>query len=187
VGAAATVRTFVALTPPVEVAEAIDALRHRWAPQPVGLRWVAAAHAHLTLAFLGDLDDAAFADVVAGARRTASAATPFAATLAGVGAFPRPERARVAWLGCGAGAAEVAALRGALAAAWGWAPDPAPFRPHVTIARARHPLDLRGWLAAAPPWSAPAWRVGAVDVVASELAPTGAVHTLVARCPFGAG
>jgi hypothetical protein len=54
----------------------------------------------------------------------------------------------------------------------------------VTVARAREPLDLRAWLAGAPAWSSPAWRVDAVDVMASELAPAARSTPLVARCPL---
>jgi RNA 2',3'-cyclic 3'-phosphodiesterase len=180
-------RTFVALPLPREVKAAIAALRAELPPAPRSLRWAAVDQLHLTLAFLGDLDDGELADARSAARAAAARHAPFDADLRGLGAFPQPGRARVAWVGWGAGAEAVSALRATLVRALACPADPRPFSPHVTVARAREPLDLRAWLTAAPAWSSPPWRVDAVDVMTSELTREGAVHTLVERCGLSGG
>jgi len=177
-------RTFVALALPPAVKTAIADLRLALPPAPAGLRWGGVDQAHLTLAFLGDLDDEDLAEVRRRSRVASVATAPFDADLQGLGAFPHAGRARVAWAGWGTGAAAVVALRSTLVAALERPGDRHRFSPHVTLARARDPLDLRAWLAAAPSWSSPSWRVDALDVMASELAPSGAIHTLVERCPL---
>lgn len=183
----ASTRTFVALALPARVKTAIAELRRTLPHPPYGLRWGPIEQAHLTLAFLGDLGPADLATTRQHAVAVAAATTPFVASLDGVGAFPHPGRARVAWVGWGEGAGAVVTLQAALIAALGRpAGDRRTFAPHVTIARARATVDAHAWLAAAPPWSSPAWRVDGLDVMASELAPGGAIHTLVERCPFGA-
>jgi 2'-5' RNA ligase len=181
-------RTFLALPLPAPVRAALAELRAALPPPPRGLRGAALAQAHLTLVFLGDLDDDALAEVRAQARAVAVGTAAFDAGLAGLGAFPSPGRARVAWAGWGSGAEEVVALQSALAAALDRPRDPRPFTPHVTLARARDPVDARAWLAAVPDgWRSPAWRVDGLDVVASELRREGAVHEVLERCPFGGG
>ena len=183
-------RAFVAIALPADVQAALGALRGALPAPPGRLRWSPVAQAHLTLAFLGDLDD----DDLAAARRAvgavAATVSPFAASLRGVGAFPHAGRARVAWVGWGAGAAEVVALQvrlaAALADAIGHRCGGRPFAPHVTLARAREPLDLRTTLAPGLDWRGPSWRVATVDLMASELRAEGARHTALARCPLSA-
>jgi len=182
-----TARTFVALNLPAEVKASVAERRRALPPTPRGLRWAAADQLHLTLAFLGDVDDDGLAAVRAAARSAAADHAPFDADLRGHGAFPNAGRARVAWLGWGAGADAVIALRATLVRTLARAADRRPFSPHVTLARARDPVDLRAWLAAAPAWASPVWRVGALDVMTSELTPEGAIHTLVERCPLANG
>jgi RNA 2',3'-cyclic 3'-phosphodiesterase len=179
-----TDRTFVALNLPAEVKASVAELRRALPPAPRGLRWAAIDQLHLTLTFLGDLDDAGLAATRAAARSAAASHTAFDADLRGLGAFPQPGRARVAWVGWGAGAEAVATLQATLLRALAGPPNPRPFAPHVTLARAREPLDLRAWLAAAPAWASPVWRIDAVDVMTSELTREGAIHTLVERCPL---
>lgn len=177
-------RTFVALPLSDEANAAVEGLRAVLPPAPHGLHWTVAQQLHLTLAFLGDLDAEELADVRAAARSSAAEHAPFDADLRGLGAFPHAGRARVAWVGWGDGAGAVGTLQSALVRALARPADRRPFSPHVTIARARDPLDLRTWLASAPTWASPAWRVGAIDVMTSELAREGAVHTLVEHCPL---
>jgi RNA 2',3'-cyclic 3'-phosphodiesterase len=177
-----TTRTFVALNLPPEARASAADLRRALSPAPRGLRWAATDQLHLTLAFLGDVDDEDLAAVRAATRSAAAAHAPFDADLRGLGAFPHPGRARVAWAGWGAGAEAVTALQATLARALAGPADRRPFSPHVTLARARDPLDLRTWLASAPAWTSPAWRVDALDVMMSELTREGAIHTLVERC-----
>ena len=180
-----TTRTFVALNLPPEARSLVADLRRALTPAPRGLRWAATSQLHLTLAFLGDIDDEeGLAKVRAATRSAAAAHAPFDADLRGIGAFPHAGRARVAWVGWGAGAEAVSALQATLARALARPVDRSPFSPHVTLARARDTLDLRTWLASAPAWTSPVWRVGAVDVMSSELTREGAIHTLIERCPL---
>ena len=184
-------RTFVSLPMPPGVRRAIEDLRVRHAAAgPSGWRWPAGHQAHLTMAFLGDLDEAALMRARACARRAARRASPFEADLRGAGAFPSAARARVVWLGWGAGAAEVGGLHAQLAReleATGFELDRRRFHPHVTLARARAPLDARPLLDALTPWRSAAWRVAAIELMASRLTPAGAVHTRLERCELGGG
>lgn len=167
----------------------IASLTRRWRGRsPAGLRWVDAAQAHLTLAFLGDLDADAIERVQASARTAARAHAPIPADLRAAGAFPHPDAARVLWLGWGRGSADVVALQRSLRhelTAAGLRLESRRFAPHVTLARARAPGDLRAVVEALAPWRSEPWTVGAVDVMASRLTQTGAVHTLLERCPLG--
>lgn len=178
-------RAFLALPLPADVRAALADLRAELPGMPRGLRWADLAQAHASLVFLGDLDDAALADVRARTRAVAATSAPFTADLTGLGAFTGATPARVLWVGWGAGAAAATRLHAKLVAALDRPPEPRPFAPHVTLARARGSVDVRAWLAAAPTgWRSPPWRADAVHVVASELHRDAARHAVVERCPF---
>jgi RNA 2',3'-cyclic 3'-phosphodiesterase len=134
------------------------------------LRWADPEGWHLTLAFLGDVEPERLSDIEG---RVASIALEHAATqveTARLGTFPRPGSARTLWYGVFDPGGLLAAMASALAATLELAQDE-PFRPHITLARARRRhVDLRGWIERASE-SAPAGRlsVSALHLIRSHL------------------
>lgn len=112
------------------------------------------ANWHLTLRFLGQTS-AEQHRRLADALRSMAPGPAFELEFGGLGAFPRPARATVLWVGVSEGADAVRALAARAedaARAAGFAPEGKPFSPHLTISRLREPADLRGPIAAAPPF-----------------------------------
>jgi len=145
-----------------------------------GLRWTRPEQRHLTLQFLGGVEDvdALVASVAASVRGIA----PFTLALGGAGAFPAAARASVVWLGVSTGADRLAELAAAIVAA----PGGRPFRPHLTIARARAPRDLCALVEHLRRGSAgPPWTVDEVVLFESDTRADGAVHT--PQIEFGLG
>ena len=125
-------RLFFALWPDEAAAAKLAALSQELAVLTGG-RPVAAAKIHLTLAFLGDLEDAALDP----ARRAVEGSShpPFAIALDQVGSF---RGARVAWAGCREPSRGLVDLQSDLDARLrraGFALDERPYTPHVTLAR----------------------------------------------------
>jgi RNA 2',3'-cyclic 3'-phosphodiesterase len=153
-------------------ARLVDAVA-RWSvdPRTIGLRWVEPDALHLTLAFLGDIDPTqvpAHRRSIEGVAARHSAVTVPTGRL---GAFARPGSARVLWYGVGDVQGALGALAADLADALGLEAVDEPYRPHVTLARARRGwLDLRGWIGEASA-SAPEGRlsVAALDLMRSHL------------------
>lgn len=133
------IRTFAAVpvADPAAVA-ALTAAQAALGRAPGRVRWVAPHQFHFTLKFLGDLTPAQVAAARGALQRAAAGAAPFTLAIAGLGAFPRPEAARVLWAGCGEGGAALGALAARTEAemvAAGFAPEPRPFSPHLTLGR----------------------------------------------------
>src|SRR2546426_7761098 len=63
-----------------------------------GLKWVKPEHSHLTLVFLGDVEDARVASVVEAVGRDLDI-SPFDIVFQGIGAFPPRGAPRVLWVG----------------------------------------------------------------------------------------
>jgi RNA 2',3'-cyclic 3'-phosphodiesterase len=156
-----------------------------------GLRPVPRHQLHFTLKFFEELPADRVAAAKQAAARAAVSAPPFSLELAGLGVFPPRGPARVLWVGCGAGARELTALAEAVErefARAGFAPEPRPFSPHLTLARAKDPKPGRA--AAELAASNAVAGVGAFPVrelvlFASVLGPAGAAHTPLARIPLG--
>jgi 2'-5' RNA ligase len=134
-------------------------------PGGVPGRAVVPANWHLTLRFLGDTDAEQHRRLAA-ALRAADRGPRFEVELGGFGAFPRPRRAAVLWVGVDEGAdglRRLAALCEEAARAAGFAPERKPFSPHLTLARLQPPRDVEDAVAAAPPFG------GRMDVDAAVL------------------
>jgi 2'-5' RNA ligase len=149
-----------------------------------GLRAQRAETIHLTVRFLGDIDEPApIVDAVAPiVARTA----PFELELTGLGVFPRPQRATVLWAGLARGADEAAALAAEVQAALvplGFAPEKRPFVPHVTVGRFKRPQRFE------PDEERSFGRARADRLVLyeSSLTPQGARHQSVADLSLGSG
>jgi 2'-5' RNA ligase len=92
-------RLFLAINLPTDVRETLweVAAPLRTARYPV--RWVAAEAIHLTLKFLGDVDDMREDEIAAGVAAAVVGAKPFPLPVGGFGAFPSAQRPRVVWAG----------------------------------------------------------------------------------------
>ena len=115
------------------------------AAPPRGVRPVPAAQLHLTLHFLGNVDDTARGTVSERLGRVRR--EPFAIALRGTGIFPPRGRPSVLWAGVVTSAALLdlhAAVGGEIEAS-GLAVESRPYVPHVTLARLM-PGAPRGWL-----------------------------------------
>jgi len=99
-------------------------------------RLIAPANLHLTLHFVGEVDDEEAGRLSGICREVAGRAVPVAATFAGLGLLPSPSRPRVVHLGVEDGAFELRALASALRVRLG-EPDDRRFLAHVTLARVR--------------------------------------------------
>jgi 2'-5' RNA ligase len=103
------------------------------------IRWASAAHMHLTLRFIGEVDDGMGARVVQALAPPLSVPR-FSLALGRPGVFPGPGRPRVIWLGLAEGNDGAAASHDAVEARLetiGLPPDERPFRGHVTLGRVR--------------------------------------------------
>lgn len=184
-------RCFVALELPESLRDAVAAFFAREGRGVHGVRWVPAAHLHLTLKFLGDVA----ADLLPGVQDAVVSAlvghAPFAMELRGSGAFPSVQRPRVVWVGLGAGAAEATRLAASLERSLvplGFAPEPRSFAPHLTVGRVRTPGPDRAALprlitaARDRAWGEAVIRE--VHLVRSELFPAGPIYSILQTTPL---
>lgn len=178
-----TKRLFIALTPPVPVR---DTLAREAQPLP-GVTWTRPEQLHVTLRFLGDVDEERIAPLIDRLRSVSVA--PFILPVETVGTFPPGRPARVLWAGVGAGHPRLFQLRQRLddtLLAFGLPLDVRSFHPHLTLARTTDAAakSIAHWLHVHREFTAPPFRVEAFDLYSSDLQPGGAVYSLEARFPL---
>ena len=179
----------MAIPLPAGVATTLEARLARLRAAHPQARWSALAQAHLTLVFLGDTRAVVVPAVIEAVTRAAAVRPPFHVALHGAGSFGGRGRPLVAWLGIGAGAAELTALaadiRGRLVTLPGLAHLAAAgeMRPHLTVAR-RAPASLAPLLRQAFADEGPSWTIDALVVMRSHLGREGARHELLATVPL---
>lgn len=161
------------------IAETQDALRATGAD----VKWVQAESMHLTLKFLGWVDDARVPEIVKAVGAALDGQAPFRLRVAGVGGFPTPTAPRVIWVGVEEGATELAELSRLVEDAvepLGFEREGRPFSPHVTVGRAKGPGGRQGLTAAmreAAEREFGEMQVTKVELMRSDLRPTGPVYT----------
>jgi 2'-5' RNA ligase len=163
---------FVAAYPPPEAVEDLEAFLEprREAGE---FRWTSPDQWHLTLAFMADVSDHALDDLIDRLETAARKREPLAASIAGGGAYPGVDFAKVLWAGLDVDDAEelrrLAAGSRAAAAKAGSAPGGDRFRAHLTVARIGRPIDATKWVRLLDSYRGPQWTLDEVALVASHL------------------
>lgn len=175
-------RLFVALNLPPAVREGLWAATEPLRRRELPVKWVRGDGIHLTLKFLGEVDDAREGELVAALGRAASGARPLPLALGGFGVFPDFRRPRVVWAGIGPEPAlEILQHRVEQEfAPLGFPTEARAFRPHVTLGRAAREARPRDFAGLETTLGGLAFEetvlVGAVDLMQSTLQRGGAVY-----------
>ncbi|WP_417736924.1 RNA 2',3'-cyclic phosphodiesterase [Rosistilla oblonga] len=93
------IRSFIAIPLTDEIQNAAGRMVDRLREPATGVKWVDADNLHLTLKFLGDVDNIEVPDVCKALRKCCANAEPFSLSIQGIGGFPDLQRARVVWAG----------------------------------------------------------------------------------------
>jgi 2'-5' RNA ligase len=178
-------RLFVAVVMPDSVRGALAAAVERLRPRAAGVAWVANPNLHVTLKFLGEVDEARLPAVQGALRRAVAGLAPFEVRVRALGAFPTPARPRVLWAGIADAGGRLGALARRVDEALGGAGFPREARPyagHITLGRVREPRGdpaLAAALAEAAHLDFGAVQVTHVVLMRSELSRCGARHSPV--------
>ena len=171
-----------------------EALRHdlaaaveRWRTRPdlAGLRWTDATAWHVTMAFLGAVDPDHVGELGEAVKAVAAASQPTHLRTGGVGGFPSAGRVRVAWYSIVDPDHHLAGIAQRLRTALDLDAS-APFRPHLTLARAKGaPIDLSAWSEGAAEPSG-VLEVTGLDLMRSHLGRGPARYEIITSTPLGA-
>ncbi len=177
------IRTFVAIDLGKRVRSRCVALQEALAAP--GVRWVTPDTMHLTLLFLGDVEDRDLARVCKAVAAGCEGHPAFTLEVEGVGCFPNPTRPRTVWAGVGDGADELKALQASIDAALVetglYRSEEKPFTPHITLGRFKHGADISAEVAKHAEWAAGGCAVAEVLIMSSDLRAEGPEYVLLGR------
>lgn len=171
-------RLFVAIAPPTAVLDELDALVGPLRTRRPDLRWTNREAWHVTLAFLGQVDESVAARLSPRLERAARRHRTFRLAFSGAGAFPVPGRANVLWSGLSGDRGTLAHLAESVAAGASRAGAPPPdkgrrFQPHLTLARCRMPSDVTELVAALAAYQGQPWTADRIHLIRSHLGTVG--------------
>jgi 2'-5' RNA ligase len=187
----ARMRTFLAIDPGKPLRERVRNLQDELAETCSGVKWVEGANLHLTLLFLGEVNDRDLVAICRATSEVAAGITRFQLVLEGVGGFPNMRRPRVLWVGVGEGRSAVTALHAALEdrllELGCYRREARPFTPHLTLGRVESDESdesLAATVAAKAQWQGGETTIQEVLIMSSELKRDGPVYTVLGRARF---
>ena len=180
-------RTFIAIEISEEIKNTLAQIEFHLKYAGADVKWMKPENVHLTLKFLGEIDEKKATEVTAVLDSISGSVKPFEVSIKDIGAFPKIEHPRVVWIGLDKGAVETTVITARIDEALskiGFAKETRPFSPHLTIGRVRSPLNKdklkEKMLSAAVSIdlsSVPPHQTSAVILFQSTLTPQGSIYT----------
>ena len=133
-------RTFIAIELPREIKAHLIRLQEKLRATEADVKWVEPDNIHLTLKFLGEIDDLKLEKITAIIEAVAAEKPQFEIRIVSVGAFPKLHFPRVIWVGIDAGDKEtkdIAKMLEERILKLGIPKEERVFSSHITIGRTR--------------------------------------------------
>ncbi|RPH95130.1 RNA 2',3'-cyclic phosphodiesterase [candidate division KSB1 bacterium] len=154
-----------------------------------GVKWVDPHSTHLTLKFLGEVEEKMLPDIQAGMATACREVESFSMQLKGTGVFPNAKMPRVYWVGIDA-PPNLMTLQARIEQEMetlGFEKEERAFKPHLTLARIKDPAGKQRMTEALLSYKIES---GAVTVretllMRSHLSSEGARYEAMWRCPLG--
>lgn len=185
-----SIRSFVAIQVPDLIGQSLGKLQAQLKGSSVDVRWVHPQNFHLTLRFLGDVEENELDTIKDKLCSVSVQHKPFSLNFSGVGGFPQEGRLRVVWIGVGRGQFEINKLVEDIADSLQDAnvkKDKKGFFPHLTLGRVKgspttRPLRLlmeknRGFFT-------PDFSVSSFVLYQSQLTPQGPLYKSMGEFNF---
>lgn len=178
------IRSFLAFELPQGIREQLGEIFREVRQSRLPARWVREENIHLTIVFLGSVDESVLEDLKESVGLVVKQFTPFTTRLSRLGVFPHWRKPRVLWIGLEGDMAGLSRLRDQLQEAltvFGVRQETRPFRAHLTLGRFKDRLEeaeeLKGILEQYQDISSEGYPLDELVLFKSHLKPTGPVYT----------
>ena len=184
-----TLRTFIAIPLPEAIRAKVEKLLSDLRKTDAAVRWVPACNLHLTLKFLGDVEEARLEDLFVAIRKATEGIEPFGITLKGLGAFPNIRQPRMLWIGMDVPEAMQRLYEniGEELSRLHFPKETRRFSPHLTIGRVKAERGTERLMSVVERTNFGPETVSVARIVAmkSDLRPTGAVYSALEKFALG--
>ncbi len=185
-------RTFIAVAVDRAIRGRLVSLQAALARSAEGVKWVEEENLHVTLLFLGDVDERDVTEVCRTVAKVCAAHEPFLLRVEGVGCFPQAKRPRTIWAGISSGTKELIALHAALEPALSelgcYRHEERQYTPHLTLGRVKHSDNGQALVSALQrhtDWVGGECEVAEILVMSSQLTPRGPIYGVLSTAELG--
>jgi len=185
------IRSFLAFELPSQIREVLIDLFEKGKKTSLDVRWVRPEGIHLTVIFMGDVQEEDIPAMAGFIGTVCSGYGPFTVALKGMGCFPNTRNPRVLWLGVEGSLERMSRFQNEIRtglAPFGIREEKRDFRPHLTLGRFKRPLktagDLEKLLAEHRGLTSPVCSLNELILFRSDLRPGGALYTKIRSWPL---
>lgn len=186
------IRSFLAFELPPDIKKEVTRITGKVKRTGLAASWAKPDNIHLTVVFMGDVDEKDIPDIISSIDNVAVKYNEFDISLGGMGLFPDIRRPRVLWLGLNGEIESLSSLRDNLQKPleiYGVEQERRAFKPHLTLGRFRRPVKERSLLQKIldeySGISGPDGKLDELILFKSELKPGGSVYTRIHSWPLG--
>jgi RNA 2',3'-cyclic 3'-phosphodiesterase len=182
-------RTFVAVDLSKPLRDRLASLQENLSRAGADVKWVEVENLHVTLLFLGEVDERELLPVCRAVSAVCGRHDRFLLSVDSVGCFPNPRRPRVVWAGVGMGGQELVSLHDSLETPLqelgGYRREDRSYTPHITLGRVNSDSSVDALTAALTKKAN--WHGGIeieveeVLVMSSQLTSRGPQYTVLSR------
>jgi len=183
------IRSFISLPASPAAQERIAEIQQLLRRDPAGVKWEQSDKFHMTLRFLGDLEEEEVKNLGGLLVPQLSGLRSFAISYSTLGAFPTPARPRVIWIGIAENprVTELQHIVEEVCREHRFGRDEArPFHPHITLGRLKTDREVSGLTAMLKTITFEPIEdlCAGVHIMRSDLRPTGSRYTLIQSIPL---
>ena len=180
------IRSFIAVDIPGDVRDKLDSLIDKLKNSQADVKWVKPKSIHITLKFLGNVEEARLPKIKEIVENVAKNIQPFTVSIEGTGTFPNDRRPRVLWVGIRKGSETLTRLAEELdsrLSVLGFEREKRSYSPHLTLGRVRSSknIDTLMDMMHSMPFQAGDFLNEAILLMKSDLRPDGAVYTVLEK------
>lgn len=182
------IRSFIAIELPPLIRHEIEAIQSRLKSSGSDVRWARPEGVHLTLKFLGQVEQERVPEVSTVIERCCTAHPPFVLAVGSLGAFPNERNPKVVWVGVTDDAGYLVKLQQRLErelSKIGFKEEKRAFSPHLTLGRVKSPKkkrELAQQLEDLRACACGTFEAKEICLFKSDLTPGGAVYTKLTTC-----
>lgn len=177
------IRSFIAIEVPEEIKRGLAEIQERLKRTGADVGWTRPEGIHLTLKFLGEVEEERLVDIRKGVEQATKGFPNFVLEAGGIGIFPNPRSPRVLWIGIKDSGDTLKNLQEAIereTERLGFKHEDRAFTPHLTLGRVRSQKNRDALIKSVEEFDKielGSFDVKEISLMKSELGPKGAVYT----------
>jgi RNA 2',3'-cyclic 3'-phosphodiesterase len=187
------IRSFLAIELPKPILKKIEEVQGDLKSTHTDVRWVSPEKIHLTLKFLGNIEESRIDSIFKSIEELIRNTLLFSLKVRGIGAFPNLKNPRVIWMGLVDARETLTSLQKRIdnqLEKIGFQPEDRPFHPHLTLGRmksSRGKEELVGRMEKHKEEEFGDLQVERVILFESDLRPSGPIYTALREMKLGGG